>query len=53
MFSNTQQLRQAFWDRLCDYCKSVGKDTDMVRRKPSTDNWYDVAIGEVMDIIFF
>ncbi|KXL53605.1 MULTISPECIES: DUF4268 domain-containing protein [Bacillota] len=43
--SNTQQLRLAFWTGFVDYCKSVGRDTDIGRRKPSTDNWYDVAIG--------
>jgi hypothetical protein len=35
------------------YCKSIGRDTDIASRKPSSDNWYDVTIGNPYYQIFF
>lgn len=51
--SNTQQLRLAFWTGFVDYCKSVNRDIDIGRRKPSMGNWYDVSIGGDGYYIFF
>ncbi|NLN49645.1 MAG: DUF4268 domain-containing protein [Clostridiales bacterium] len=46
-------LRLDFWSNFVNYCRKNGRDEDIASRKPSTDDWYDVTIGNRDYHIFF
>lgn len=51
--SDGDYKRMDFWSNFVTYCKSIGRDTDIASRKPSSDNWYDVTISNPDYHIFF
>lgn len=51
--SDRHYKRMAFWSGFVAYCKSIGRDTDIASRKPSYDDYYNVAIGNSGYYIFF
>jgi hypothetical protein len=51
--SDRHYRRFEFWNSFVEYCKTVGRDTDIGSRKPSYDDWYDVTISNPDYHMFF
>jgi hypothetical protein len=51
--SDGDYRRMDYWSNFVAYCNSIGRHTDIASRKPSSDNWYDVTIGNPDYQIFF
>lgn len=51
--SDRHYLRLDFWSNFVNYCRENGRGEDIASRKPSTDDWYDVTIGNRDYHIFF
>lgn len=49
----THKSRLAFWSAFVDYCRSIGREHDIARRKPQPDSWYDVTLSQPDHHIFF
>jgi len=45
--------RFEFWSNFVEYCKAVDRGMDIGSRKPSYDDWYDVAISNPDYQVFF
>jgi uncharacterized protein with ParB-like and HNH nuclease domain len=45
-------LRINFWESFVEYCVNNGRE-DIVSRKPSVDDWYDVTMGNREYHVFF
>ena len=39
------ELQLTFWSNFVEYCKAEGRDTDIARRKPLAQNWYDIPVS--------
>lgn len=51
--SERHYLRYEFWSKFVEYCIENGRGEDIASRKPSYNDWYDVAIGNRDYHIFF
>ncbi|WP_100330424.1 DUF4268 domain-containing protein [Bacillus xiapuensis] len=51
--SERHLLRMDFWTHFVRYCQENGRGEDIATRKPSHDDWYDVAVGSPDYHIFF
>ena len=51
--SDISNLRLAFWTAFVEYCTTLGRDKDLVSRKPRDTSYYDVSIGSGEYNMFF
>ncbi|MEK6989603.1 DUF4268 domain-containing protein [Paenibacillus sp. FSL K6-1566] len=53
VLSDRHFLRMDFWTNFVQYCRDHGRGDDIASRKPSYDDWYDVAVNHPEYHLFF